>query len=480
MPSLSLRSALLLAGVAVGVSAGPALAQSYDDYDGRPAYGGPDYAPRGYGYAPGYAAPRGYGGYASNGDEPGYGQSGYAQPGYGQAPSSADIGSDAPPPVARKHRRKKAASATVSQSAEAATPWAGMPTFDSGSLDRLNGLSQRYAAIARSGGFPAAPPSGLGQGSRGPGVLLLRQRLAMDGDLDQAAASVPTWDNGLTTALKHFQMRYGFQPSGRVDARTRAAMAVPVDRRLDQIGRNMERLGSRFIDFGSSRYVVVNIPSAQAEAIENGRVVRRYTAVAGKPSSPSPQVDATITAVNINPTWTLPWSIIKKEIAPHVAADPGYLDRQRMRVMDFQGNELSPSEVNWRSDKAIFTVRQDAGLGNALGQLRIQMPNTEAVYMHDTPSKALFGASERFFSHGCVRVQGVNDLAAWLMGPDWDQSRVKQEIDSEQSEDLPVAQPTPVHWVYMTVYVTADGSAHFRDDPYKLDSGAASTLATAQ
>ena len=119
-------------------------------------------------------------------------------------------------------------------------------------------------------------------------------------------------------------------------------------------------------------------------------------------------------------------------------------------------------------------------MGNALGQLRIQMPNSEAVYMHDTPTKKLFGSVDRFFSHGCVRVQGVNDLAAWLLGDGWDARRVTQEVATGERKDQAIPDRVPVHWVYMTAYVTPDGTAHFRPDVYNLDFGSASRIADAQ
>ncbi|MDQ0396458.1 L,D-transpeptidase family protein [Labrys monachus] len=393
--------------------------------------------------------------------------------------AEASAPAEAVKPVVRK--KKVAASYAPSAPAVIAqTPWSGIPTFDAGSLDRLNGLAQYYAKIARNGGFPAAPPVGLGPRSSGSAVLALRQRLVIERDLPAVDRENPRWDAGLTAAVDRFQMRYGLAPTGSINDRTRAAMAVPVQQRLEQIGHNMERLGARFINF-SQRYVVVNIPSAQVEAIDGGQVVRRYVAVAGRPQNPSPEVDATISAINFNPTWTVPASIIKKEIGPHMLKDPSYLARENMKVMDGSGRAIDPKTIDWSSEKAsTYIVRQDSGLGNALGQLRIQMPNSEAVYMHDTPSKKLFGATDRFFSHGCVRVQGVNDLAAWLLGSGWDANRVAQQIATGERKDEAIPDRVPVHWVYMTAYVTPDGTAHFRPDIYNLDFGTQSRVADAQ
>ncbi|WP_284315554.1 L,D-transpeptidase family protein, partial [Labrys miyagiensis] len=401
------------------------------------------------------------------------------------APATADGANPAPAVPAKPKVAKKVVKAGPSYAASTpvaipATPWSSIPTFDAGSLDRLNGLAQYYAKIAQNGGFPAAPPVGLGAGASGDAVLALRQRLVMEKDLPDYQRDNPKWDAGLTTAVGHFQMRYGLQPTGKIDDRTHAQMAVPVQQRLIQIGHNMERVGARFIDF-NRRYVVVNIPSAQVEAIENGQVVRRYFAVVGRPQNPSPEVDATISAINFNPTWTVPQSIIKKEIAPHMLKDSSYLARQNMSVMDGSGKTIDPKSIDWSSPKAAnYIVRQANGMGNALGQLRIQMPNPDSVYMHDTPTKKLFGSVDRFFSHGCVRVQGVNDLAAWLLGDGWDARRVTQEVATGERKDQPIPDRVPVHWVYMTAYVTPDGTAHFRPDVYNLDFGSAARIADAQ
>ena len=179
---------------------------------------------------------------------------------------------------------------------------------------------------------------------------------------------------------------------------------------------------NRNFEFGD-RYVVVNLPSTSVEAVENGVVAHRYVAIVGDPEHPSPEIAAHISVINLNPTWTVPSSIIKKEIIPKMQKDPGYLARSKIRILDGAGNEINPRSIDWSTERAAnYMLRQDSGAGNSLGSIRIGMPNKLAVYMHDTPSKRLFGADYRFLSHGCVRVQGVYDYAEWLLqgtpGPD--------------------------------------------------------------
>src|SRR5918912_1340690 len=192
-------------------------------------------------------------------------------------------------------------------------------------------------------------------------------------------------------------------------------MNVPADVRARQLSGSAQRLaGSRF-PFGE-RYVVVNIPSATVEAVEKGQVVRRYVAVVGKKDRASPTVMARIQSVNFNPTWTVPASLIRKDIIPHVRKEPGYLAKMKIRILDGQGREVDPAAIDWSTEKAAdYTLRQDPGAGNSLGQVRIDMPNRHAVYMHDTPSKNLFSRTARFHSSGCVRVAEVKGLVAWLL-----------------------------------------------------------------
>ena len=151
----------------------------------------------------------------------------------------------------------------------------------------------------------------------------------------------------------------------------------------------LERPSARGANFPfGDRYVVVNLPSTSVEAIENGRVAHRYVAIVGDPEHPSPEIAAHIQVINLNPTWTVPISIIKKEIIPRMQRDPGYLTRAKIRILDGSGQEINPKAVNWSTERAAnYTLRQDSGAGNSLGSIRIGMPNKLAVYMHDTPSK---------------------------------------------------------------------------------------------
>jgi murein L,D-transpeptidase YcbB/YkuD len=275
--------------------------------------------------------------------------------------------------------------------------------------------------------------------------------------------------------VKHFQARHGIIETGMIGPQTLSALNVPVARRMRQITASLERIAATNFTFGQ-RYVVVNIPAAVAEAVESDRVDHRYVAVVGKPDRPSPIVTSLITTVNLNPTWTAPLSIVKKDIVPKARRDPAFLSRMHMRLLDGQGAEIDPALVDWNADHApAYTVRQDPGSWNSLGFLRIDMPNQYSVYMHDTPHRELFNSDYRFHSSGCARIGDVRALAAWLLhdNPGWGRHEIDAGIAAGQRTDIRLTHAVPVAWVYLTAWGMRDGTVQFRNDIYNHDAAPA-------
>ena len=306
----------------------------------------------------------------------------------------------------------------------------------------------------------------------------LRHHLTLTGDLPADAPPSDRLDAALIAAVTAFQGRHGLPETGVIGRLTLAALNVPASVRQRQLAASAARLiGSKF-PFGE-RYVV-NIPAATVEAVENGAVARRYVAVVGKPDKATPTVETRITDINFNPTWTVPVSVVRNEIIPRMRKEPGYLAKNHIRILGPGGVEVDPITVNWNTERAVnYTLRQDAGFDNSLGQVRIDMPNRYAVYMHDTPSKSLFARNVRFHSHGCVRVGGVKELVGWLLqgsegpkGPSstWGPIEIETGIADGERRDLKLARPVPVTFVYLTGYAGADGRVQFRDDIYGLDT----------
>jgi L,D-transpeptidase YcbB len=387
------------------------------------------------------------------------------------APAPIGITTAAASPSEAKPEAKPAASTPDARSA-AALALSSEPTFDEGTAQRIREAALSYSDLAVRGGWPVIPADAkFAFGIAGSQDDLLRARLIVSGDLAADRASGP-YDDALAAGVKRFQARHGLAVTGMVTPRTLAALNVPVQKRVQQLEASLERIVNMGFGFGQ-RYVIVNIPAAYAEAVENDRVVRRYRVIVGKTEKPSPTLTAEITNVNLNPTWTVPASITKNEIAAHMRKDPSYLARMHMELLDAHDGVLDPHAVDWSATHtANFTVRQESGAWNALGSVRIDMPNSYSVYMHDTNQKNLFSDDYRFDSHGCARVDNVRDLAAWVLKdlPKWNRQEIDQVIASGQREDIHLPQKIPVAWIYLTGWMTRDQTVQFRNDIYDQDT----------
>jgi len=348
------------------------------------------------------------------------------------------------------------------------------PTYDEGSVERLSAALRSYESIEARGGWLTLPAdtAKLEPGADAPEVAALRMRLSITGDLGANQAAGTSYDQAVVAAVKRFQARHGISETGTVGPQTLSALNVPVARRIRQISASLERLAATNFNFGQ-RYVVVNIPAAVAEAVDGGRVDHRYVAVVGKPDRPSPTVISLITTVNLNPTWTAPLSIVKKDIVPKMRRDATFLSRMHMRLLDAQGGEIDPTLVDWSADRApAYSVRQDPGSWNSLGFLRIDMPNAYSVYMHDTPHRELFSSDYRFHSSGCARIGDVRALAAWLLrdNPGWGRREIDAGIAAGQRTDIRLTHAVPVAWIYLTAWGMGDGTVQFRNDIYNHDA----------
>jgi len=355
-----------------------------------------------------------------------------------------------------------------------------LPDYSPQTYDLTLRAISNYEEIAGNGGWPTLPPSaqGLRIGAHGKIVVTLRARLAVTGDLDPTLPQSDRFDDAAQDALKHFQARHGLSLTGSVGRLTLLALNVPVEERLHQLDASATRLAALKFKFGE-RYIVSNIPAANLEAVENGVVNRTYTTVVGSPDRASPTLQTRVTAVNILPYWNVPQSIMKADIMPKMVKDPNYLAENHMRVYR-GGQELDPATIDWTGAQGTdFLVKQDPGVYNSLGFVRIDMPNRDAVYMHDTPHRDLFRYDVRFQSSGCTRVAGAQDLAAWVLeGTEWTGQSIQDQIDSGVPKTIKVPKPVPVAWVYLTGWESPDGTVQFRPDVYGIDSPITQLLAT--
>ena len=360
-------------------------------------------------------------------------------------------------------------------------PKASMPTLSPSTAQNTEQAIARYEAIVAKGGWPAVPPvERLRLGNRHPSVVALRKRLMVSGDLGAAAGTTDIFDSYVEAAVRRFQARHGISVDGVIRESVLQALNTQAEVRLAQLKTNLVRLRAMSGNLGP-RFVVCNIPAAQIEAIEGDIVVSRHIAVVGKPDRPSPDIQSRIVEINFNPYWTVPVSIVRKDLIPKMQIEPDYLANNHIRIFDPRGNELSPQQINWNSEEAVnFRFKQDPGDFNSLGSIRINFPSAHGVYMHDTPSKNLFGEDFRFHSSGCVRVQNVRELVNWLLSetPGWSRPEIDQVIKSGERKDARLSRPVPLYWVYVTAWATPDGIVQFREDIYSRDGVGAGAPAT--
>ena len=216
--------------------------------------------------------------------------------------------------------------------------------------------------------------------------------------------------------MRRFQARHGLIETGVVNQATLDAMNVPADDRLRQLETNIVRLRSFSANLGD-RFVVANIPAALIETVENDIVATRHIAGVGKIDRQSPVMQTRALDVDFNPYWTVPASIIRKDLIPKMQQDPNYLTDNKIRIYDKNNQEVAPerSQLAFAGGDQLPLPRRIRATENSLGVVRINIANPYGVYMHDTPAKGMFGDDFRFVSSGCMRVQNVRDYVAWLL-----------------------------------------------------------------
>ncbi len=342
-------------------------------------------------------------------------------------------------------------------------------------LDNLDAAIGRYRAVVNKGGWPKiAKGRYLRPDQTDYRVPNLRKRLIIAGDLNlRAGVRSQSYDRAVMNAVKRFQIRHGLRANGIVGTRTLAHLNISAAQRLRQLQVNRHRLAKLLAQPRDGRYVLVNIPAFQLEAVEGNEVVQRHRVIVGKQDRQTPVLKATIRGLNFFPFWRVPDSIAHRDIIPRLRKEPGYLDKQFIRVLDsFGGNIIDPATVDWFSPEAKkLKFRQDPGKHNALGLVRIDMPNKHIVYLHDTPMKQLFNSNSRSFSAGCVRVQNVFKFVNWIASTEegWNRDRIDDVLQTGVAENLRLKKRIPVYFTYLTAWADPQGPVQFRYDLYGRD-----------
>lgn len=348
------------------------------------------------------------------------------------------------------------------------------------------GLKQglkRYRRIAGNGGWITIPEGeALKKGMTDKRVAAIRKRLMVTGDLSQFPVSENEnyFDQELENAIKHFQFRYNLNQDGVVGKKTLARMNIPVQDHINRLRVNMERARWVMHKFDPD-FLVVNIAGFNLRRITNEKVVFYSPVIVGRRYHETPIFKSRMIYFEINPTWTVPYSIATKEILPKLKKYPGYLKEKNMVIIDRNGQILDPAIIDfskYSKNNFPFTVRQEPGQHNALGQVKFIFPNKYSVYVHDTPGQSLFSHEQRNFSHGCIRLQNKWELFMTLMDePDvWNMDKINEILASKKTTRVNLPNPIDIYIFYWTAGADKNDLIFFDEDVYDRDNAVLEAL----
>jgi murein L,D-transpeptidase YcbB/YkuD len=337
----------------------------------------------------------------------------------------------------------------------------------------LKSALKKYRAIQDAGGWKAVPEGlTLKPGIADLRVPLLRKRLAITGEFEGTLTESDNYDEDLKAAVMRFQKNHRLEADGVVGKNTYRALNITVKQRVDQIRANLERARWVFHKMPED-YLSVDIAGFQAYNYEDSDVTWTSKVQVGKPYRKTPVFKSKIKYMVFNPTWTVPPTILEKDILPKIKKDPGYLKKMKISVIDRKGRIVDPDSVTWSKYKksAPYTFRQEPGPHNALGRIKFIFPNKHFIYLHDTPSRTLYGRQDRAFSSGCIRIQKNIELAELLLNdPEkWNRESIQAMIDGNETKRVNLPKPKPILLLYLTIWFDEDDSIIFKKDVYGRD-----------
>lgn len=281
----------------------------------------------------------------------------------------------------------------------------------------------------------------------------------------------------LVEAVKRFQHWQGLEADGVIGKRTRDWLNVSPQMRATLLALNIQRL--RLLPDNVNTGIMVNIPNYSLIYYQDGAERLSSRVIVGQPKRKTPLMSSSLYNVVVNPPWNVPTTLTRQDIIPKVIRDPGYLQRHGYTVLSgwSQDSEaIDPSMIDWpmvSPDRFPYRLRQAPGVNNSLGRYKFNMPNSEAIYLHDTPNHNLFQRDIRALSSGCVRVNKASELAAMLLqDAGWNNARISSTLDQGNTTYVPMKHRIPVSLYYLTAWVAEDGKPQFRTDIYNYDDTA--------
>lgn len=332
----------------------------------------------------------------------------------------------------------------------------------------------RYRIVRDRGGWPSVPPGPtLKSGMIDVRVPVISERLQVTGELATADVASDLYDETLVAAVKRFQKHHSLTADGVIGLATLAAMNVPVQARINQIKVNLERARWVLHDL-PDEVVTTDIAGFEVSYRRGGQILWSTRAQVGTPYRKTPVFKDQIRYLEVNPTWTVPPTILRNDILPKLAKNPEYLNQKDMQVLTHDGKPVDASTIDWQKypqKRFPYLLRQNPGPNNALGRIKFMFPNKHAVYLHDTPSRNLFERNQRAFSSGCIRVMRPFELAELLLDdPQWTWQRIEEVVKSKQTTRINLKKPVTVILMYWTVNITDDDGLVFKADVYDRDA----------
>ncbi|MDQ6757805.1 MAG: L,D-transpeptidase family protein [Bacteroidota bacterium] len=316
----------------------------------------------------------------------------------------------------------------------------------------------KYVDIAKNGGWPQinADAKQFKKGASSPSIAALKRHLQITGDMPAGDTS-RMFDDTLVNGIKQFQNRLGYKPNGTITATIIKDLNVPVEKRIEQILVNLNRM--RWMpQEPEGKLILVNIPEFELHFLDGKNKIFDMDVVVGKEGHNTMMFTGKLSTIVFSPYWNVPPSIVKKEIMPHMASNPNYLASQNMEVTGNAGG--------------LPVIRQLPGEKNSLGKVKFLFPNSFNIYFHDTPAKGLFNQDKRAYSHGCVRLSDPLKMAEYLLkdNSEWPPEKIIDAMNSGNEKFVKIKDPVPVIITYYTAWVDENGQLNFRDDIYKRDA----------
>ncbi len=304
-------------------------------------------------------------------------------------------------------------------------------------------------------------------------IPIIRQRLQFWGYMGYYETENPkVYDSLLFEGVKEFQRKNGMEPDGALGKNSVAGINNSPSLLLDRAAVNMERLRWLPDTLKEAEIILVNIANYRLDYIYKMDTLFSSKVIVGRQYHSTPIFSAAMSYIVFSPYWNIPNSIARNEIIPAIRRNPDYLRQKNMEVVTFSGQPVDPSTINWSNKSFPYMIRQRPGGSNSLGLVKFMFPNRFSVYIHDTPTRALFDREDRALSHGCIRLQNPTEFAKILLRamPEWTDERINQAMNQKSERIVNLNRKIPVALVYLTFWADSKGQAHFRQDIYNRDA----------